>query len=227
MTRATHRGFTLLELLVAMTLLSIIMVGLVSALRGMAQTETRIDARLQRLDEMRVARAFLQQALSRVSASLVDAPGATGKMLVPFTATPNSLTWVGILPARPDVGGRHVFRLAVEGEAEGRELVLRFLPWDPNAATLDWASAQSRVLGKGVAQLGVESQGLSPEGRNPAEAWPKGWGPGWPIPDALPEQLRLEVSGPQGTWPQLTLALHPLPQGDASMGGVVVGGSRR
>ncbi|MEO8118593.1 MAG: prepilin-type N-terminal cleavage/methylation domain-containing protein, partial [Rhodoferax sp.] len=65
-------GFTLLELLVVMTLLSIIMVGLVSALRTMAQTETKIDQRLQRLDEIRVARTFLQQTLTRVSAAKLD-----------------------------------------------------------------------------------------------------------------------------------------------------------
>jgi len=37
-----HKGFTLLEMLVVMVLLSVIMLGLLSALRTMAQTETRI-----------------------------------------------------------------------------------------------------------------------------------------------------------------------------------------
>ena len=65
---ARHRGFTLLELLVVMSLLSVIMIGLTSALRTMAQTESKIDQRLERLGEMRVVLAFLVQTLTRVSA---------------------------------------------------------------------------------------------------------------------------------------------------------------
>ena len=61
-----------------MVLLSIIMLGLVSALRSMAQTETKIDERLQRLAEIRVDRSFLQQTPTRASTATLDAPDATG-----------------------------------------------------------------------------------------------------------------------------------------------------
>lgn len=225
-TPSSQRGFTLLELLVVMSLLSVIMIGLVSAMRTMAQTESKIDQRLQRLDEIRVARNFLQQTLTRVSAMPLDAPGATGKKVIPFLATPDSVTWVGIMPARPGVGGRHFFRLAIEDAPGGPELMLRFAPWKPDLIFTDWANAEARVLVTGVKQLSVFTQGIPPEGRNPAEPWPKGWQSGWPIADVLPEQLRLSLVDAQGNWPEWTTALYSLPQGDTSFSSVSSGGSR-
>lgn len=222
-----QRGFTLLELLVVMALLSVIMIGLVSALRTMAQTESKIDQRLERLDEIRVARTFLQQTLTRVSSLMLDAPGATGKRVIPFAATPDSVTWIGILPARPDVGGRHFFRLMIEDTPDGRELVLRFSPWKPDTVQPDWSSAESRVLIKGIKQILIQAEGLPPEGRDSAEPWPKGWQNGWPVADTLPERLRLALTDDQGDWPEWTMALRALPQGDSSSSRIVVGGSRR
>ncbi len=222
-----HRGFTLLELLVVMSLLSVIMVGLLSALRTMAQTESKIDQRLQRLDEIRVARNFLQQTLGRVSAATLDAPGASGKKIVPFMATPDSLSWVGIMPARPDLGGRHFFRLGLEDTGTGRELVLRFAPWSPDAVFTNWPGAQARVLIPGISQMEVQTQGLPPEGRNRAEPWPQGWQNGWPIADSLPEQVRLRFADAQGDWPEWIIALHALPHSDSSFSIVVVGGGSR
>ena len=221
-----QRGFTLLELLVVMTLLSIVMLGLVSALRSMAQTETKIDQRLERLDEIRVARTFLQQTLTRVSASTLEAPGATGKTIIPFVATPDSLTWVGILPARPNVGGRHFFRLAIEDSPAGRDLVLRFSPWKPDLVFTDWPSAEARVLIPGIQQMTLQAQGLPPDGHNAAQAWPKGWQDGWPIADSLPERVRLGLVDAQGNWPEWTIALRALPQSDSSFSRTVVGGGR-
>jgi general secretion pathway protein J len=217
-------GFTLVELLVVMSLLSVIMIGLVSAMRSMAQIESKVDQRLERLDEIRVARTFLQQTLSRASNLKLDEPGATGKRVISFVATPDSLSWVGILPARPNVGGRHFFRIAMEDVGASRELILRIAPWNPDIVFPDWSGAESHVLIPGVKQLNVQAQGLPPLGYGLAQGWPAGWQDGWPITDNLPEQIRIGLVDSQGVWPDWVLALHPLPQGDSSGGVVAAGG---
>ncbi len=219
-----RRGFTLIELLVVMALLSLIMVGLVSALRGMAQTETKIDQRLDRLDQIRVARAFLQQTLGRLSARSLDDPGVPGKKIVPFAATAESLSWVGIMPARPDLGGRHFFKLSMEDTDSGHELILRFAPWEPDSGFPDWSRAESRVLISGIKSLAVQAQGLAPAGQSPAAAWPAGWQDGWPVPDTLPEQVRLSLTDAQGDWPEWDIALLPLPQSESNFSVTVIGG---
>lgn len=218
------RGFTLLEMLVVMVLLSVIMLGLLSALRTMAQTETRIDRQLDRLDEIRVARTFLQQTLTRVSSIAMDAPGASGKKMIPFSATSESLAWVGILPARPNIGGRHFFRLTVEEAGAGRALVLRYAPWNPDALMPSWLSAESRVLLKDIVRIEVHAKGLPPQGRNPAEPWPQGWQNGWPVADTLPEHLRITGYSASGSVFPLTTAMYALPSGDSSSSGVSFGG---
>lgn len=211
-----HRGFTLIELLVGMSLLAVIMTGLVAAMRTMAQTEVKIDQRLQRLDEIRGARSFMQQILSRVSTELTDAPGATGKTVASFVATPSTLTWVGIMPARPGAGGRYYFRLAMEGVDDNRALVLRFFPWNSDHAYPDWSSAEPRTLAPDVKQLTIQAQGLSPNGASAQPPWPQGWQAGWPVPNALPDRIRIGVIDAQGNWPEWNIALQSLPQSDGS-----------
>lgn len=221
------RGFTLIEMLVVMVLLSVIMLGLLSALRTMGQTETRIDRQLERLDQIRVARAFLQQTLSRVSIVATDMPGALGKKAIPFAATSDSLTWVGILPARPDIGGRHFFRLTVEDAGAGRALVLRYAPWNPDALMPNWPTAESRVLLRDVTKLEVQAQGLPPQGRNLAEPWPNGWQDGWPVADALPEHVRVTGYSASGSLFPLAIALYALPGGDNTFSRTSFGGGTR
>lgn len=222
--KMASRGFTLLELLVVMSLLSIIMVGLTSALRTMAQTETKIDRRLEQLEETRVVRAFLLQTLGRVSAQKMDAPGATGKTMVPFEATADSLMWVGIMPARAHLGGRYFFRLAMEDTGTEKALVLRFAPWSPNLMLPDWTQTENRILLKGIDRLEVQAQGLAPQGYSAAVPWPVGWQQGWPVGDVLPEQLRMKWVDAQGQGPEWTMALRALPQSDNSFNMVTVGG---
>ena len=115
--RRTSRGFTLVEILVVMTLLSLVMLGMASAMRTMADTETRVDTRLARTDKVRTIERFLSQVLGRVSyqsASSLNKGGrgsqapnnAVAGDVVRFEATSDSISWVGIMPARPSMGGR-------------------------------------------------------------------------------------------------------------------------
>jgi general secretion pathway protein J len=222
-----QNGFTLLELLVVMSLLSIIMVGLGAALRGMAQTEDRVDKKIERTGEIRVVRQFVQATLNRVSGQTIDLPNAPGQKTVPFQATPDSLTWVGILPARPDVGGKHFFRLSMEDGPQGAQLTLRYAPWNPDFVLPDWSSTESRVLVKKVQTFSIQAQGLPPDLNDTNKPWPQGWQDGWPVTDALPERLRLIVSDAQGAWPEWVLPLQASAQSDSSLNLVVIGGSRR
>lgn len=222
----SQRGFTLIELLVVMVLLAMLMTGLMSAMRTMAQTETKIDQRLQRLDDIRTVRALLSQTLGQVSALRTDTPGSPGKSSVPFVATSNSLTWVGSLPARPGMGGRHYFRLAVENTDSEPALVLRLAACDPDLKPPDWASAQAHVLLREVSQLEVQAQGLPPRASPQTNTWPKGWQNGWPVAEVLPEHVRLSVSNAaQSEVMAWTFALHAFAQSDSSLSVVTVGGA--
>jgi len=205
------RGFTLVELLVAMSLLSLVMLGFNSALRSMAQTETRVDARLQRNEQMRLLRQFLQPLMQRVDATKYSTPGTAnapgGKALL-FRADSQAIQWVGVMPARPGLGGRGYFQLTLEPDPADstRQLVVRYLRWQPPGVALSWATAETHVLVRGLSGWSVETEGLPPTASpDKAATWPRGWQARWPSDQDLPQRLRLTLEDSQGLWPPVLL----------------------
>lgn len=217
MTRRIHgRGFTLLELLVVMALLSVVMLALGSALRTIAQSEERIDRRLVRTDEFRVASAFIRTTLERVSARKVVAPATPGASPLLFAAASDAVAWVGIMPARYGAGGRHFFRLGVEPVNGEQALVLRFLPWVDSQTFPDWSQAESRVLVASVTALSIRYED--------AQEVPSVWGSEWPFKDRLPQRVELSLETSAGYWPSMVIPLRLPPTGGDSAG-FVIGGS--
>ena len=212
------RGFTLLELLVVMALLSVVMLALGSALRTIAQSEERIDRRLVRSDEFRSASAFIRTTLERVSARKVVAPATSGSSPLLFAAAPDAVAWVGIMPARYGAGGRNFFRLGIESVHGEAALVLRFLPWVDSNVFPDWSQAEPLVLVTSVTALSIRYED--------AREVPSVWGSEWPFKDRLPQRLELTLQTTLGFWPSLVIPLRVLPS-DGDSGGFVTGGRTR
>ncbi|MEO7392694.1 MAG: prepilin-type N-terminal cleavage/methylation domain-containing protein [Ramlibacter sp.] len=208
-------GFTLVEILVVMTLMSMVMLALGAAMRTIAQTEERVDQRLLRADEMRVASAFLGSALGRISVRKTALSADINMSPFQFAGAPSALVWVGVMPARYGAGGRYFFRLAAESPAGRPALVIRFAPWSSEAGFPDWNSAQSRILVPDAIGVGLEYAD---------EAAPNlAWLPQWPYPQRLPGRVRVSLRTPSGDWPFLVIPLRQLPGGDNGRGGFSLG----
>ena len=222
------RGFTLVEVLVAMVLLSLLMLALTGALRAMGQTEERVEQRVAAADDYRAAVNLLNDVLGQVSARRFPSQQAGTPPQMPFfQATPDALAWVGVMPARYGLGGRHYLRLAVEpGEGGSGQLVLRYAPWS-GAPTFDaWPQAQARVLAAPVQSLALRYQ-------EPASG---GWSPVWPPPGVplntlpstrLPGAVALQIDGAQPAWPPLVVPLRATRTSDPSAQGGSFGGGAR
>lgn len=213
--RAHLGGFTLLEVLVVMSLLSVVMLALGSALRTVAQTEERIDERLARADEMRIAVGFMRATLGRVSARKV-APPPPGALSVMFSGGTDSVAWVGVMPARYGAGGRFFFRLGLEPDNAQTALVIRFAPWADSASFPDWTRADFRILVRNATRLTL--------GYLDSEPSPAQWSAAWAPFDRIPNQLQLEIETTAGAWPSLNFPMRTLPISDPSTGGAVFGG---
>ena len=210
-----NRGFTLVEMVVAMALLSLVMLVLGSAIRSMGASAERIDTRTARIDEMRVATSFLREIVGRTAAQRLEAP-ATGLL---FSGAAGGMSWVGVMPARFGAAGRYFFRLAVEQDTDGRAgLVLRLSPWRwEQKAMPDWSRADSRVLVRDVSDVSFSYAG---------QGFSEGWTPDWaPEEKKLPPRVRLQLSVGGSEWPPVVLAMHPLPGGDGGGGGRFVVGA--
>lgn len=220
-----NKGFTLLELLVVMSLLALVMVSMGSALRSMAQTETKIDAKLARNDQMRVTAQFLQQALSRVSLGRSTNQATEKASNNQFHAGVDVIDWVGIMPARVGMGGRHFFRLSAEDTAEGRVLVLRFTPWSSDVQPIWGQQGDKRVLIENLTHFSVESRGLPTSLESITADWPRDWVKGWPMGNELPQFIRLNLADQQGNWSPIVVQLIPVAQGQSGSGGFTTGGT--
>ena len=217
--RIRGNGFTLLETLVVMALLSIIMLAMVSALRGVAQGGERIDARFQRLDDYRVAMQFMRGALGRLSARQVTNARGGGPL---FVGASDHVAWVGVMPARYGVGGRHFFRLGVETIEGVPSLALRYLPWVDQSDFPDWSSAALQVLIPGVESVAMRYE--DPRQPDAAAAWTVAWS----FIDELPSTIAIVMQGEHLLVDRMVLPLRVLPASDPrGMGGdgTVVGGS--
>lgn len=216
-------GFTLVEILVTVTLLSVLMLALGSALRTTVQTEERVDARLSRVDNIRTVTHLLRSVVGQVSAHRVNLPDGRAFQ---FLAGPRDLQWVGIMPARHGMGGRYFFRLGVESMPDRSDaLVLRYLPWDPQSTAFpNWDTAPSRVVASQLSAFEVQAQALHPTGASRQSNWPRGFQTGWPVTDAIPEVIRLMIVDAGGPWPDLVIPVRPTARTDASLSPFVAGG---
>jgi general secretion pathway protein J len=220
-------GFTLVEVLVAMSLLAVVMTATLSAMRTMAQTEVRVDERLQRLDQMRVVNGFLRATLGRVESTLRVSEQSPGERHLQFLADATSISWVGIMPARYGAGGRYFFHLSVQDSGSEAALVLRYTPWAAQPEFPDWASSESQILVRNVVNFQVEAEGLPVNLQTVPITWPIGWSAGWGEKTALPQRIRLSWADQVGAWPPLVVAVTPTAQSQSNSGGFTTGGSVR
>lgn len=209
--RGRDRGFTLVEMLVTMALLSLLMLGMASALRSMAQTEERVDQRVERADELRIAAAFLRTTMGRLSVRRTGAVQRQDESPFLFSGLRDAVVWVGIMPARHGVGGRFIFRLAVEGSSDTSALVIRFVPWEGQVAMPNWDQADSRVLVRGVQAFEISYEDMAQQVR-PL------WVDRWVRTDGLPSRVRIDVATRDGPWPLLVVTTRSLPFSDRAGG---------
>lgn len=185
-----------------MALLSLVMLGLGASLRSFASTEARVDARLEGAHEFRSVVRFVQSVTERVASEKRTKDVAAGSSPYWFVGESQSMTWIGIMPARFGAGGRYFFKLAAEPLDAGQALVLRFAPWVPEMNFPDWSQAESRVL---VPDLrAVQFRYL--DERSPELAWLEVWSP----IDHLPGKLSLAIEDGRAEWPELVLSLRDL-----------------
>ncbi|AVS75663.1 prepilin-type N-terminal cleavage/methylation domain-containing protein [Paracidovorax cattleyae] len=216
--RGRARGFTLVELLVVISLLSLVMLAMASALRTTAQTEERVDARLRKVDDLRTTDGFLRAVLGRVSMRKRLGVIPVNESPYYFLGGPQEMVWVGIMPARYGVGGRFFLRLGLEEGPVGQSLVLRYLPFSNAVAVPDWSQAESYVLVPAVTGLELRYEDPSQE--------PPQWGAPWTITDRLPQRVSIQIRSATDAWPEIVVAMRALPSSDSSIGGAVFGGSQ-
>lgn len=200
-------GFTLIEVVVALSLLSLLMLIAMTAFRGLGQTANRLDGLATQNDELRIVSAFLRhtvgaaRAIAAESGDLSAIGATTGSAsfaaATHFRGDPQALSWVSILPARDGVGGLSTLNLTLsENAGEGR-LILGFAPFDPTRPTADRNRYTERVLIDRVAELAILYRA----------AGETEWASHWHDRSDLPGHVKITLMREHGHWPPLIIAI--------------------
>ncbi|QXL83555.1 prepilin-type N-terminal cleavage/methylation domain-containing protein [Comamonas sp. NLF-1-9] len=211
-------GFTLIELLVSMVLLSLVVAGMASVIRSMAQTQERVDQTVDTSEDFRIATSLLEATAGRISGRRRAGVQKAGESPYLFLARPQELVWVGVMPARVGMGGRTLFRLALQGTPQSQDLTLWMAPWDGASESGDWSQAQRHLLVRGVTGFRLSYE----DARHPVPVWVSEW----QRSDSLPARMRIELATSAGDWPLWVIPMRLLANSESSGSRFTIGGSR-
>lgn len=192
------RGFTLLEVMVALTLLSMIMVATITALRTLGNTKASVAQVTDRVDEIRVLSEFLRNTIG--AAMPVVRVGSTDNAFVDggaygtyFAGDTTHLMWVSPLVAGADLGGAFVMQLAL---VEDR-LELKWHPYQSDVLAVNWDGVEPRVLLQSVEEFEVGY----------LAAYGGEWLELWDGAQRNPVAVRITIKSGGKYWPELVIRL--------------------
>lgn len=206
-----NAGFTLVEIVVAITLLSLIMLGVGAALSTFAKTSEALDQRIDDTEEMGALSNLLYAILSSMTRGR---PAGVNIPSVVFYGQRQDLRWLGVLPARYGAGGVNFFRLAATQAGGKAVLGLWFAPYVPGADLMQSLPAEPLFRLDGLREFQV---------RYRAAEDPQ-WRDGWDDAVRLPARIAVRVTTERGPWPDVVVAPEMLDSGRPGYGEVVIGG---
>jgi len=208
MKRFRARGFTLVELTIALVLLALIASVLYGALGFAGTTWDRGEAKVDATASMRLAEDFLRAQLE-MQHPLRMRKVAEFPML--FAGERDELRYAAQLPSRVAAGGIWYYRLSVARDDPRAPLVLERVTPDVNAAqTPEFTEADRSILAQGIAELRISYFGRDINGGVAEEPT---WRDKWDNAQRLPMLVRIDVTPKRGApWPTLVVAPRQAPE---------------
>ena len=202
-----ERGFTLLELLIAMTLLGLLMLGLFGGLRLGVRVWEASDTRSADRARVEAVQRFVRTYLGQ--ARPLGAADRTGDDTVAFVGRRERLDFAAVLPAHLSVGGFEHAALSLAERDDGYGLVFEHqaLQWrdDGRAELSRFDEPNTAVLLDNVVAIEFSYYGARDRGTD-AE-----WTDRWDDKQRLPLLVRVKIVFPESdrrVWPDLTVALR-------------------
>lgn len=179
-------GFTLLEILIVISLLGVVLTLIGGAIVGANRAVAKADRYSTRLDEVRASQMFLRRSISQALPLAAGSPDAQTPQI--FLGSAQSMTFYAPLPSHMG-GGLYQHQIAWHD----RRMVLTLAQLDGQALH---AFGDPQVLLHDVKALHLSYRGVTPTGQ------PSGWLEQWPWPARLPQAVRIDASlGGPVPWP--------------------------
>lgn len=193
-------GFTLLEIIAALALLALLMLGVWAGIRTVTQSVHRGRAAVARLDTQRGASQFLRRNLSQVR-PIPWARTHEGRAVV-FVGNARVMRFVAPLPGFLGRMGPQLQTLSLVSDGEGTlrlQIAFALLPPDGSAPQ---PFGEPEVLMTGIRKGHFIYRGLNLKRQD------TGWREQWPDPSRLPSLVKVALQPAHGNWPTLEVPLR-------------------
>jgi len=210
--RRITRGFTLVELLLALTLMSMLLALAYGGLRAATRATDRGQTILEDSSRIRMAHQFVHRQLNQVL-PLVFEQSEDGDERSVFQGTADRIRFVAPMPGYLGFGGPQVQELAIVRGEDNLELVLSHALLQGFDEGLLYERPPILLL-EDIESASFSFLGLDEEGEL------TGWSSSWDTPDVLPKSIALDIEFIDDVyiqWPMLTASVRIDPVALASL----------
>lgn len=201
--QSTQRGFTLLELLISLTLLGLILVLLFGGLRLGVRSWDSVQARVDNLNSVRSVEGFLRRELEGIAPYRWKV-GTSQRYA--FVGERHKVNFVAPLPSRIGGGGLYAIALELEQTSAGRRLTWKQAPLDVRMQDFSALDPIQELVLVASELKTVDDIWLSYFGSE-TETSPPRWVERWDSSSKMPLLVRIQVRFADGSeWPDFVVS---------------------
>jgi|SRR5690554_689817 len=187
--QSDQRGFTLIEVVVAVTILSLILLATLTAMRTLAQTQTKLTERAENSARLRAVSGFLRRNLEQAHpVQLFQFGQPAGRY---FQGDREHLIWAVPMPIPGMQGGLASINLQLNEDQQLLIQVRDGVDFTP------WGDEPPYILANQVTALELHYR---------ASRWDD-WVEEWPMSQQLPSHVRINIRVQERYWPELIVAM--------------------
>lgn len=225
--RPAGEGFTLVELLIALALISLVLLMLFSALTLASRSWDAVHDTGEASADLRIARSLIQRALRQLRQP--EDLRVEGTPLRALSGDAEGLEWIAELSTHLGLPGLYLLRLVVEQQDQRAQLVLyRWLlhpdildggddwpAWEPLAQggaprlrgdPSEQEDVNAGAFGRTLLIPELETFRIDYYGRLPGGTG-RDWSDAWLEQRGVPDLVRIELSTPSRSWAPLSIRL--------------------
>ena len=195
-----QRGFTLLEMLISLGLVSLLFLALFASFNTMARSWDAADTRLNKTEDMRLITDFLRRQLGQAMVVRLKGEKRSGCMRLKARQRP-CVTSHPLQPLQHQ-GGVFLIELNIVAAKDGKKLEMLYAPYRPE---LTWEEAfkdaEPVLVFEGLKDAEFEYFGAEEEGKDPD------WASDWEDIPRYPDMLKLTLADQEHAWPDMLVDL--------------------
>lgn len=193
-------GFTLFEVLAALALLSLLLLGVYSGVRSATHTVASGELKIEQLDEVRSSQQFLRRELMQAMAQPI-AHDDNGNNIF-FVGSSDEMRFVAPLPGYLGRLGPQLIDVKLVSDDKGKQLVASLAEMPPDGSPLR-PLGEPQVLVDGVVDGHFSYRGMNAQGQ------PMDWQDDWTFTGNMPSIVDIKLTLANGReWPLLSAPLR-------------------